>query len=365
MSTLHIDTIRVGPRHRKGLGSLEGLVESIRAVGLLHPVVVTPDGLLVAGARRLAACRILGWAEVPVQVVDLDDLLRAEHDENVIRKDFLPSEAVAIAAALREREEQAAKARQGTRTDLAELPGKFPEGSGRANDHLGAAVGLSGRTLAKAAAVVEAATANPERCGPLVERMDRTGKVNGAFLDLQRQRKADAVEERIASDAAPTGLYETIVVDPPWAYEREPAQAGLRAALDYPSMSMDELRGLQLPAAADCVLWLWTTNAMMGEAWRLAEAWGFVPKTILTWDKVRLGLGFWLRNVTEHCILAVKGSPPVRLTAQTTLLKEERREHSRKPEAFYALVEGLCPGRRLEMFARQQRAGWDAHGIEQ
>ena len=72
----------------------------------------------------------------------------------------------------------------------------------------------------------------------------------------------------------------------------------------------------------------------MREAYELAEAAGFDVKTILTWDKVHIGLGSWLRNVTEHCLLCVRGRPVVTLTNQSTLLREIRREHSRKPESL-------------------------------
>jgi N6-adenosine-specific RNA methylase IME4 len=125
---------------------------------------------------------------------------------------------------------------------------------------------------------------------------------------------------------------------------------------------------LALPVAglahADAVLWLWTTNAFMHEAFHCLEAWGFTPKTILTWDKVNIGLGRYLRNVTEHCIVAVRGAPVLTLAAQSTIIREARREHSRKPEAFYSLVEAVCPGSKVELFARQPRSGWACWGAE-
>ncbi len=124
----------------------------------------------------------------------------------------------------------------------------------------------------------------------------------------------------------------------------------------------------ELPVARlaqdNCVLWLWTTNAFMRQAYTCLDAWGFQDKTILTWDKELLGLGDWLRNVTEHCILGVRGKPVVSLTNQTTIVREPRGKHSRKPEAFYRLVESLCPGSKLEMFSRTNRDGWVAWGAE-
>ena len=131
-------------------------------------------------------------------------------------------------------------------------------------------------------------------------------------------------------------------------------------------MTPEEIAALPVGALAcdDAILWLWTTNAFMRHAFTCLDAWGFGEKTILTWAKDRMGTGDWLRGQTEHCILAVRGRPIVTLTNQTTLLCGALREHSRKPDSFFALVEALCPGSRLEMFARAPRDGWASWGNE-
>ena len=98
----------------------------------------------------------------------------------------------------------------------------------------------------------------------------------------------------------------------------------------------------------------------MRQAYECLGAWGFHDKNVLTWVKDRMGLGNWLRCQTEHCILAVRGAPVVTLTNQTTVLVAPSREHSRKPTNFYDLVEALCPGSKLEMFAREPREGWQS-----
>ena len=121
-------------------------------------------------------------------------------------------------------------------------------------------------------------------------------------------------------------------------------------------------------ADTDCILWLWTTNAFMRHAYTVLDAWGFEEKTILTWDKrPGFGCGDYLRGLTEHTIMAVRGNPIVTLTNQTTLLSAPSREHSRKPDKFFALVESLCPapaGGYLSMFERYERPGWVAWGDE-
>jgi N6-adenosine-specific RNA methylase IME4 len=96
-------------------------------------------------------------------------------------------------------------------------------------------------------------------------------------------------------------------------------------------------------------------------------AWFIRHRTILTWSNDSMCTGDWLRGQTEHCLMAVRGKPVVTLSNQTTLLNAPMREHSRKPDEFYALVEGLCPAPlngRLELFARQARPGWIAAGAE-
>src|ERR1700731_2091335 len=115
---MRLDQITIGFRYRKELGDLRALADSIVEVGLLHPVVVTPEGRLIAGQRRLEACRLLGWAEVPVTVVDLYQAARGEAHENFVRKDLLPSEIVALKRAIEPLERREARERQGTRADL-------------------------------------------------------------------------------------------------------------------------------------------------------------------------------------------------------------------------------------------------------
>jgi hypothetical protein len=110
-----LNEIALGSRTRKDMGDLHALAQSIRERGLLHPPVVTPSGLLVVGARRYLACRdILELREIPVNVLDVDSLLAAERDENEVRKEFTPSERVAITEAI----VKEIGDRHGQRTDL-------------------------------------------------------------------------------------------------------------------------------------------------------------------------------------------------------------------------------------------------------
>jgi N6-adenosine-specific RNA methylase IME4 len=185
--------------------------------------------------------------------------------------------------------------------------------------------------------------------------------------EIKTAEKA-AVAQRITAEAPqyPDGPFRVIVVDPPWKYGSRSEDWTHRARNPYPDMTLEEIHKIPLVARAhkDCVLWLWTTNAFLFDAFGCLTAWGFTYKTMLTWVKDRMGTGDWLRGKTEHCLMAIRGKPLVTLTNQTTALGGPLREHSRKPDEFYALVEALCPGNKWELFARAPRAGWITSGAE-
>lgn len=208
-----IADIEVGERFRKDMGDLDALAASIAQVGLLHAIVaaVTPEGRLrlVAGERRLRACQALGWERIPVRVLPrIDDLLAAERDENEVREPFRPSEAAAIAAALRP-------------SVKAELP-KF--GKQPLREHVAAAVGMSHETLRKATEVVEAATSDPV-LQPIVEHMDETGKVEPAHRALKRLPHAPTPEDVKAALASRDAAYDANF--PGWREEEAARAAGI------------------------------------------------------------------------------------------------------------------------------------------
>ncbi len=223
---LPIDSIDVGERYRKDLGDLDELASSIAVIGLLHPITVIPGRrsgrwLLVAGERRLRACQRLGLDRVAAKVLaDPASLLRAEHDENVVREPFAPSEAVAIAAALRPVVEAGAKARQGaSRFGASETDGPPPSpnfGKGRTDDRLAAAVGMGRTALRQATEVVEAAADDPN-LQPLVEAMDETGKVDPAHRALKS----------LPPDPTPADVEAALVESDTTRQARESAEAAL------------------------------------------------------------------------------------------------------------------------------------------
>ncbi len=325
-----VGEIVVGVRHRKDLGNLDALAASIKDVGLLHPIVVTPERVLIAGERRLEACKRLGMDEVPVTVVSLEEIVRGEYAENAMREDFRPSEIDAIRRALHD---MVATPHGGDRSKVesCHLDDREP---GKTRDKIGAFAGVSGRTVDKIRDVVEAAEVEPEKFGHLVEEMDRTGKVTGAHRKLKM-----AQDEKRILDVVPVGgRHRALIVDPPWDYEWL-SLAG-RAAPGYATMTHEELKAVPVPewAEDDCHLYLWTTNNFITRAVDLMAHWGFQHKTVLTWVKPKWGLGSYFRNQTEHVLFGVRGELRTRADDISTRFEAPMGEHSEKPDLFYDLV---------------------------
>jgi hypothetical protein len=197
---LPLKVIRVGNRHRRRDLALSSLIESIKELGLLQPIVVDfASSTLIAGERRLGACRALGWDEIPCHLVNIDQIARGEYAENVERLNFTLTELVAIKRTLEPALRDAAKERM---VAAHASCGKFPElASGRTRDMAAVGLGVSGRTLEKAEAVVSAAEAEPEKYSKLLADMDRTGRVDGPYKPFEERATGRGDQVRAASIA--------------------------------------------------------------------------------------------------------------------------------------------------------------------
>lgn len=147
--------------------------------------------------------------------------------------------------------------------------------------------------------------------------------------------------------------FRTILADPPWeTHQRGP----LGASRHYRLMSLERIKALPVAQLAqpDAHLWLWVTNATLRDGYDVAEAWGFTPRSLLTWIKPRFTLGNYLRNATEHLLLATRGRAPVAYHSQPTWMFAPLQDHSHKPEEQFAIIERVSQGPYLELFARRR-----------
>ena len=173
------------------------------------------------------------------------------------------------------------------------------------------------------------------------------------------------------------GLYSTILADPPWRFENRTGKMAPehQRLLRYPTMTIEEICEIPVSqvAAANSHLYLWVPNALLAEGLEVMKRWGFTYKTNIVWYKIRKdgdpdgrGVGFYFRNVTELILFGVRGHmrtlQPGR--TQVNIISSQKREHSRKPNQIYDVVENCSPGPYLELFARFRRKEWDQWGNE-
>jgi len=362
-----IDEIIVGERLRKDLGDLAPLAENIKELGLMHPIVITHPGRnLIAGLRRLEACKILGWKKVPVHSMAIDDIAMGEYSENAQRKPFLPSEIDAIRQAIEPIEKQKAKERMGAKGWKSSTPGK-------ARDKIAGATGVSSRTVEKIRSVMEAAEADPGKYGHIPAEMDATGNVDRAFRAVNRLQKTEK-QDREANDPGPLDQgrrYTVILADVPWDEEAWSMETGLERSPErhYKTMSLDEIMAIPVDRIAykDCALFFWTKANRMDSAINVIGAWGFEYKTHMVWIKDRIGMGRWLRDKHEILCIATKGNrpPPDETVLHMSTFYATKGDHSVKPIRAHEIIESYFPDApRIELFARKGREGWDSWGNE-
>lgn len=170
--------------------------------------------------------------------------------------------------------------------------------------------------------------------------------------------------------------FRTVLADPPWQFQNRTGKVAPehKRLSRYPTMSLDEIASLPVESLLEDTahLYLWVPNALLLEGVRVLDAWGFQYKTNLIWHKVRKdggpdgrGVGFYFRNVTEMVLFGVRGKNARTLSpgrSQVNFLATQKREHSRKPDEMYKLIEDCSPGPYLELFARGVRPGWAVWG---
>ena len=171
--------------------------------------------------------------------------------------------------------------------------------------------------------------------------------------------------------------YGSIVADPPWRFQNRTGKMAPehKRLARYTTLSVQEIKEIPvwLVAAQNCHLYLWVPNALIKEGLQVMESWGFEYKTNLIWHKIRKdgepdgrGVGFYFRNTTEMILFGIRGKMRTlaRGRSQVNIIKSCKREHSKKPDELYEIVEACSPGPYLELFARGKRPAWDQWGNE-
>jgi N6-adenosine-specific RNA methylase IME4 len=190
---------------------------------------------------------------------------------------------------------------------------------------------------------------------------------------LKKEKRAErevqlAEKTQRASEKIGTKLYGVIYADPPWRFSTF-AETGMDRSADnhYPTMELDAIEALPIPAADDCVLFMWATVPMLPQAIRVMQEWGFAYKSHCIWNKPHAGTGFWFRNKHELVLVGTKGDVPAPAPGEQfcSVIEAPLGPHSAKPNAFAEMIGEMFPNvPAVELFARGPRMGWDVWGNE-
>jgi N6-adenosine-specific RNA methylase IME4/ParB-like chromosome segregation protein Spo0J len=357
------------------------LVAGIKAYGLHEPIVVYQDQIL-DGRNRYRACVAAGieWQTIPYAG---DDPLGYVISLNLKRRHLNESQRAVVAAKL-------ATLRRGDNQYTEGLP------IGRSSELLN----VGERTIARAREVLDKGT--PELAAavergqvsvstaadvatlPQQEQIEIVARGEREILEAAKAIRAQKAEERYAArivriaqtnaenTALPSGRrYPVIYADPPWDYRlyNEKSGSSRAAAEHYPTMRLNEICALPVNdlATDEAILFLWTTAPHLRESFQVLDAWGFEYATGLVWTKDIIGLGHFVRGQHEHLLIATRGDFPCPLPANrpSSWIQAPRREHSRKPDEAYELIERMYSELpKIELFGRHARPGWDAWGNE-
>ena len=360
-----------------------------------HPVLIF-DGMILDGRHRYLACkeenvdaRFMEWIGG-----DPYDFVRKEHEarrswKSQVQKALVIGKLIDASEGFQKErqrvQEQASIKRKEARAEQAP---PNPDGSNQhekkrlvvpqseASPTKPAKQAKPARTTEIKARLIGVNRADVERAETLErnnpELADKVAQGEITASDALRTIKKEAVVAKLEDVAAreavaPTGLFDVIVLDPPWPMQKiERDVRPNQVEFDYPTMSEDEMAAMEIPADTDCHVWVWTTHKFMPMAFRLLDAWRLKYVCTFVWHKPGgfQPIGLPQYNC-EFALYARKGSPQfVDTKALPTCFSAPRGAHSEKPEEFYDMVRRVTGGRRLDMFNRREIEGFSGWGKE-
>lgn len=361
----------------------EELVEDIRQNGQLEPIIVY-EGKILDGRNRYNACMKLG---IKPKMVDYNGEnltpLNFVISKNIKRRHLTASQKALLALEIKPLLAEEAKKRQlsslkqykenTVQEIIPEREEKKENGDtvvpllaqrekGRTIEQAGKIIGVGKEYIRKAEKVKKEA---PE----LVEKiMAGEMNLNQAVKEVKRKQVLEHIQNIESKGVEEIdGVYDVIVIDPPWPSNKiERDVTPEQVEFDYPTMSIEEIKALEIPCADNCHVWLWTTQKYLPVAFDVLKAWGLKYVCTFVWHKPGGFQPFDLPQYNcEFALYARKGTPFFTdLKDFKTCFTAPRGKHSEKPQEFYELVKRVTTGKRLDMFNRKPIDGFDSWGKE-
>jgi N6-adenosine-specific RNA methylase IME4 len=357
----------------------EALAADIAANGLREPITLHKDGRVLDGRNRARACEIAGVI-ARFATYEGDDTVGFVISANLKRRHLNYDQRVAVAVKI-------ANMRQGERMDLQ------PSANLQKVSQADAAkmVGVSTRSVASghkvytsgAPSLVHAFEQGRVAVSRAAEIADLDPEIQDMLAELPEKdiidnherlkrdaRRADSFHHIMAeTPSMPEARFPVVYADPPWRFGFWSRDTANRMPDEhYATMELPAIKALNVPAADNAILFLWATAPMLMEALDVMMTWGFAYKSNIVWAKDRIGTGYWTRNKHEHLLIATRGDIPAPApgTQWPSVIEAPVRDHSRKPDEAYEIIETYFPTLpKIELFARgPARPGWVVWGNE-
>jgi N6-adenosine-specific RNA methylase IME4 len=328
---------------------LKNLAEDIKQNGQLQPIMVLADTLL-DGRNRLAACKLVN-IEPKFEQYKGNNVEAYIISSNLHRRHLNESQRAMIAVKF-------ANMKQGERTDQPCLLESKVSQSQAAE-----MLGIS-RSILQDAKLIQ--NKSPELTKQIELGKITIGEVKSQIKKENRAKNIAEQRKQIENGIKniDTEPYDVVVIDPPWNYTEEYDPDNFRGTIPYPGMTQDEIIKdiSKINFNKDSIIFLWTTQRFLWDAKKLLDHFGYEYKVTLVWNKMKIGLGKMFRQQCEFCLVGIKGKPFFQNTTWRDIIEEPRREHSRKPELFYQMVEETTAGKRLDYYSRTERKNWSTYG---
>ena len=367
-------------RFRKDLGNIDELAADIEQNGLYHPVLIDHKGNLIAGLRRLEACKKIGWRTIPVKVITTDDTKTIEINENLKRKDFTEEEKAEIQRYLIEKYSD--QTNQGQRNDLVNPKVSTYEKTfsqvKRTTQKVGEIFGESHKQVEKRKEIFEAIEKNPKKFEHVKKGLAKSGStkmsINTAYQIITREKRSKP-QFRPAK-----GTFDAMMEDAPFEFDRGAGARG-SSAKHYDTLPLQEIIDMRMPLADNAVVGEWISTSMKYDTQTvridgaqftgstlncLLKARGLTAFDEIILPKAKPGMGSTTFSMHETLVLAHRGTKkPVAAKRFPSVLPVYDGEHSEKPAIAYERFREMFPGRKYYApFEREQRKGFVCGGNE-
>jgi N6-adenosine-specific RNA methylase IME4/ParB-like chromosome segregation protein Spo0J len=386
---VQINSIKVKDGRRSvDYDKVKEIANSIKEIGLINPITLDTNMILIAGQHRLEAVKLNGQSEIEANIIDVDKLHAelAEIDENLIRNELhyidrgnqLQRRKEIYEELYPETKAGGDRKSNPNNSDLIDKPKAFTEDIAKklnvSRDTIENEIKIAKNILPEVQEVIKEkdikktdalkiAKLEPEQQIKIAEKISIDNAKS--FVDARRLVKKDEVHETPRVE----GKYRIIYADPPWCYGDKLTQGYGTADNHYPTMTIEELCELPIKEIAEdnAVLLMWVTSPLLEECFAVIKAWGFKYKSSFIWDKVKHNMGHYNSVRHELLLVCTRGSclPDNNKLYDSVVSIERSNNHSEKPEEFRNIIDDLYrEGKRIELFARKKNEGWDTWGNE-